>query len=234
MHACRNVPLVCAERRMDLGALIAARRAWQPRPSWSAIFVKAFALVAADISALRRSYIHFPWPHLYEHRISVATVNVDREFQGEETVVLAHARGPDGWPLAALDAHLRRCKEAPLASLRSFRRALRLAALPWPLRRWAMGLGLHGSGRLRERFFGTFAVTSLGAQGAGALLARGPLTVTLHYGLFDTAGQLDVRLTFDHRVFDGVIAARGLAALEATLRGQLLEELRRPASNVAA
>ena len=33
----------------------------------------------------------------------------------------------------------------------------------------------------------------------------------LHYGLFDAGGNLDVRLTFDHRVLDGAPMARALA-----------------------
>jgi hypothetical protein len=111
---------------------------------------------------------------------------------------------------------------------------LQLAALPLPLRRLAMGLGLHASGRLRERYFGTFGLSSPAAQGAGLLHLRAPLTATLHYGQFDADGCLDVRLTFDHRVFDGATAARALGALEDTLRGALLEELRYPVAERAA
>ena len=51
------------------------------------------------------------------------------------------------------------------------------------------------------------------------------LTASLHYGLFDDDGNLDVRLTFDHRVLDGAAAARCLVALEQTLLGDILAEL---------
>ena len=51
-------------------------------------------------------------------------------------------------------------------------------------------------------------------------------TSTLHYGLFDAAGNLDFRLTFDHRVYDGALAARVLTELEATLLGAILAEVR--------
>src|SRR5207253_556314 len=113
LRAARDVPTVCAERRMELGDLVAARRLWDPRPFWSSIIIKAYALVAADMAPLRRSYARFPWPHLYQHRTSVATITMERDYQGEETVVLAHARSPHTWPLAGLDAHLRHFKEAP-------------------------------------------------------------------------------------------------------------------------
>ena len=143
------------------------------------------------------------------------------------TLAGAHTRS-----LADLDAHLRRSRTGPAERVAGFRRALRLARLPWPLRRLGMWLGLHASGRLRERFFGTFSVTSPAAYGAGGLSLISALTATLHYGLFDAAGRLDMRLTFDHRVFDGGTAARALAALESVLRGPILSEVRGQKSEV--
>src|SRR5438309_1812376 len=47
LRACRGVPTVTAERRMDLSELADGRRAWATRPAWSAVLAKAFALVAA-------------------------------------------------------------------------------------------------------------------------------------------------------------------------------------------
>jgi hypothetical protein len=227
MRACRSVPSVAIERRMDLGELADARRAWSPRPAWSVIHAKAFALVAADVPALRRSFLRWPWPHLYEHPIPVAAIFIERDYHGEEAVFFAQLRRPHQRPLAELDAWLRHCRSAPLAEVASFRRALRLGRLPWPLRPAAMCLGLHASGRLRERGLGTFSLSSVAPQGSGLLQLRTALTATLHYGLFDAAGRLDLRLTFDHRVLDGGTAARALAAMEAALRGPLLAELRR-------
>jgi hypothetical protein len=226
LRACRGIPTVTAERRLELAELVEARQARQPRPAWSALFAKAFALVAADLPALRRSYISFPWPHLYEHATTVASVVVEREVQGEETVFFAPVVGPHTRSLADLDAHLRRCRTEPVERIAAFRRALRLARLPWPLRRLGMWLGLHASGRLRERFFGTFSLSSPASQGAGMLSLITALTATLHYGLFDDGGRLDMRLTFDHRVLDGATAARALVALENVLRGPILAEVR--------
>src|SRR5260370_22367620 len=77
LRACRGIPSVCAERRMDLGELVTARRLWGPRPFWSTILVKAFSLVAHDPPALRRRYIRFPWAHFFEHPTSVATLTID-------------------------------------------------------------------------------------------------------------------------------------------------------------
>jgi hypothetical protein len=225
MRACRGIPNVTGERCLDLAELVAARRALQPRPAWAVLFVKAFALVAADIPALRRSYISFPWPHLYEHPTSVGSVLVEREFQGEEMVFSVPLVSPHTRSLADLDADLRRCQTEPIESIANFRSALRLARLPWPLRRLGLWLGLHASGRLRERFFGTFTLSSNGSHGAGGVTMITAMTAALLYGLIDERGRLNMRLTFDHRVFDGGTAARALLALENVLRGPILKEL---------
>src|SRR5262249_36204096 len=117
-------------------------------------------------------------------------------------------------------------KEAPVESIVDFRRGLEFARLPWPLRGWLLWLGLHASGRWRERFFGTFSVTSPAAAGAGMLHLITPVACTPLYGRFDERGRLDVRLTFDHRVLDGATAARALVVMESVLKGAILEELR--------
>jgi hypothetical protein len=44
-----------------------------------------------------------------------------------------------------------------------------------------------------------------------------PLTCTLHYGLFDDANRLDMRITFDHRAIDGAPVARALTEMEEVL-----------------
>src|SRR2546421_452441 len=47
LHFAREVPLVTADRRMNLAPLVAARQSLTARPGWCAIFTKAFAVVAA-------------------------------------------------------------------------------------------------------------------------------------------------------------------------------------------
>ena len=98
--------------------------------------------------------------------------------------------------------------------------------LPRPLRRlmWWAALNLHGP--TRARFVGTFAVSSVAALGAGLLQLLSPTTCTLHFGLMDAKGNLDVRLSFDHRVLDGAPAARALTDLEGVLLNEVLAELR--------
>src|SRR5262245_21049336 len=91
MHFARKVPTVPVQRRMQLGRLAAARHAAEPRPSWAALFTKAYALVARNRPQLRRFYLSFPWPHLYENSASVATVALERPYRnGEEGVFFVH------------------------------------------------------------------------------------------------------------------------------------------------
>jgi hypothetical protein len=234
MWACRGIPTVTVDRRADLSALVAARRGAAVKPMWAVIFAKAYAIVAAREPELRRSYISFPWAHFYEHAEPVAAITIEREYKGEQIAIATRLRHAHARPLAELDGAVRIAKEAPLEELPMTRRMLRLARLPGPLRRGVLWMGLHASGRLRERHSGTFGVTSVGSAGAGGLHIISPLTATLHYGMFLERDQLDLRLTFDHRVFDGGIAARALTALERVLNGSILDELRAPTAPAAA
>src|SRR5262245_46529093 len=95
MYFSGKVPSVTLERPMNLAALQAARSACHLHPSWSAIFIKAFSLVATRFPELRRSYMLFPWPRLYEHPHSVATLNVERQVHGEKMVLYAHVEKPE-------------------------------------------------------------------------------------------------------------------------------------------
>jgi hypothetical protein len=232
MHFSRKVPAVTIERRMSLGDLVEARQACLPRPSWAVVFAKAFALVARAHPELRRAYMTFPRPRLYEHPYSIVALNVERHLGDEPIVTQCLIRRPENRPLAELDGLVRRQQTEPVERLRWYRRALALSRLPWPLRPLLWWGALNVFGRRRCHNFGTFGLSSVAAQGAGILHLIPLLTATLHYGLFDDAGRLDVRLTWDHRVLDGALAARLLVAVEQTLQDDLLAELSRmrPAS----
>jgi hypothetical protein len=226
LHFARKVPSVPVQRRMDLRAVAAVRQAAHPRPGWCAIFAKAYALVASRQPELRRAYLPFPTPHLYEHRENVASVAVERTWQEEDAVLFGRLRSPEKYGLLELDAHMRRWKEAPVESVRSFRRALRLSSRPRPLRRALWWIGLNVSGRRRARHFGTFGVSVYSGLGAASLHPLSPLTTTLNYGVVAPDGGVDVRVVYDHRVLDGATVARALAELERVLQNQIVNEMR--------
>src|SRR5688572_16438921 len=77
MHHSRGMPLIVVERPLDLGGTAALRAS--RGIGWQALFMKAFGLTAQRHPVLRRSFVRFPWPHLYEHPFSTCGFMVERE-----------------------------------------------------------------------------------------------------------------------------------------------------------
>jgi hypothetical protein len=225
MAASRGVPLVTFERRMNLARVAAARDTVSPAPAWVLLFTKAYAIVAARRPELRRAYIRFPRPHLFEADQSIASLAVERDYEGEPAVFFGRLRAPDTRPLPELARHLDGWKRQPVDDVRNFRRLIRYTRLPKPVRRLAWWYGLHTSGGRRARTFGTFGVSATAGLGAAAVNLLSPLTSTLTYGPLSAGGTLDVRLHFDHRVLDGAPVARALAELEDVLRTDIAAEM---------
>jgi hypothetical protein len=225
MRASAGTPVVTFERRMDLSAVAAARKRLTRPPAWAVLFAKAFAAVAARRPELRRAYLPRPWPHLWQADESRAAVAVEREYRGESGVFFGFLRAPDKTPLADLTAALDEWKTKPVEEVRPFRRQLAYARLPLPLRRPLWWYATAWSGRVKAKTFGTFGVSLTGASGATALNLIGPLAVALNTDVIRADGTLDVRLHFDHRVLDGMPAARALAELEDALRTGVVAEL---------
>lgn len=219
------VPSVPARRTMKLAGLRAARATSAGRPRWSAIFAKAYGLVGEEFPELRRVYLKYPWPRLYEYPTSIAMIAVERRIGEEDAVLGGPINHAAGLSLLHLNACVDRYAQAPVEEVERHRRVLRIAALPLALRRllWALALNV---GRQRANHFGTFALTSVGWLGADLLHPVGPWTTLLTYGPLRDDGSIEVGLVFDHRVLDGGTAARVLARLEEVLNGPILDELR--------
>jgi hypothetical protein len=226
LHFAQRVPTVPVQRRVNLATVVAARSAAAPRPSWAAVFTKAYGFVCAARPELRRCYLSFPRPHLYEHPVSVASVAVERRFGDEDAVLFGHITAPETHSLMEVDRRVRAFKELPLERVGGFRQALRISGLPRPLRRLAWWVGLNVSGRKRAHFMGTYGVSTYTSLGAASLHPLSPLTTALNYGVIDADGQVDVRLIYDHRVMDGATVARALADLERVLQCEIVAELR--------
>lgn len=227
LHYSKLIPSVPSQRRMHLADVIAARSTWARRPSWCAIFIKAYSIVAAEQPELRRAYLPRPWPHLYEHPINVASFSLERRRGNEDGVYFTQVPQPERLSLFELDQIVRYHQQAPVESVPSFRRSLLLSRLPWPLRGMAWRGGLLYSGNVRAHFFGTFGISVVASLGAAGLHILSPLTTTINYGVFEPDGSLDVRLVYDHRVIDGAPVARALARLEEVLHGPIRDELLR-------
>lgn len=220
-----TVPGVPTERTMDLGAVIAARNAVPYRPAWAGIFAKACALTAREHPALRRTYVKWPWPHLYEYEDSIATITINREHDGEACVLPLLIGEVAALPISLIAAMIDEHVQMPMADIKLFRRAMAVGKLPGILRRPLMWAG-YNMPRWRANYFGTFSVTSVSFTGAELLYVPTLTTSLLTFGVFGPDGRTPVRMVIDHRVMDGLEYAAILDRLEAILNGPILQELR--------
>jgi hypothetical protein len=225
VHFARKVPTVPVERRIDVRAVVAMRSNLAHRPSWAAIFTRAYALVAREVPELRRAYLSFPRPHLYEFPYSIASVAIERVYQGENAVFFGHLRSPETQTIASLHKHLLDYKEQPLEKFGLYRRALQIAKYPRFLRRFVWWLGLNVGGAKRAKRLGTFGLSVYSGLGSESLHPLSPLTTTLNYGVIED-GRVTVRIVYDHRVMDGGTVARAQARLEQILNREIVDELR--------
>lgn len=220
----RQVPTLPLSKVMRVGALASARKDGA-FISWTAIFMKAYSLAAARHAELRRAYIPIPWPHLYEHPISTGAILMERELDGESIVLGAKVRAPDQQTLPELDDALRSYRETPIHEIGYFRQWLRIGRLPGLLRRFTFWTSLYLSGSKRAKRCGTFAISSLGQLGVEQHHPISPLTTYLTFGPISAAGEVNVKIIYDHRVMDGRTVARCLNSLEEMLNTQVLHEL---------
>jgi hypothetical protein len=228
------MPTFAADRLFSLGEIAELRGQATPRISWTVLFLKAYALVAADCRSLRQAYLRWPWPHLVEHPHSVATVAINRrdEERGEDRLCWGRFMEPERQSLGSLQQALERYQREPIDDI--FRRQVQHSKLPRPLRRLIWWVNLNLVVKKRAKRLGTFSMSTLAGLGAGNRSHPSILTTSLTYGPIDERGQMLVTLICDHRVLDGALAARSLAQLEAVLCGPIARELAMLKGNRAA
>ena len=118
-----------------------------------------------------------------------------------------------------------RAADAPIEASKLHRNLIALAKCPLIIRRLVWGLSLNIP-RLRRHTLGTYGVSSVARWQTELGTSRTPLPCLLSYGPTDLLGQVTVRLSFDHRIFDGALAARVLTRLDRVLNSSILDELR--------
>jgi hypothetical protein len=225
LYFARGIPTVPVQKRIALAPLVAARAACRERPRWTALFTKAYALMAREFPEFRRAYVKLPWPHLYEYPRSNATVIIERDYRGEPGLFSISIKEPAEQSLRDIGRQLEHASTAPVESVKDFTRAMNFARLPAPLRRAFWWICLNW-GRQRGNYFGTFGVSVYSALNAESLHPLSPLTSLLNYGVMSSDGVLDVRIIYDHRVMNGATVARALTHLEEILNSVILEEVR--------
>ncbi|MCG5479749.1 hypothetical protein [Sinorhizobium alkalisoli] len=219
-----GVPRVSVQRQMNLAALQQARNLAANRPSWMALFLKGYALLAMETPELRRAYVKLPRPQLYEYPGNIASVAHEREYEGERVVLLSLIKNPERRTIVELGASLADARTRPVLEIKEFRRALKIARAPAPIRWLLMWLGLN-IGRQRARHFGTFQLSVYSGLGAESLNPLTPLTTLFNYGPISDEGLVTVRIHYDHRVMDGANVARALERFEKILNCEVAAEL---------
>jgi hypothetical protein len=153
-------------------------------------------------------------------------VVIERTWGGESSLFMHQIISPETIQLSRLDAIIRSLRVDPLEASASFRRMIAVAKLPRFVRRLIWGYALRGSGRLHAIGFGTFSVNSIPVKRWELLQTLTPLTMSLTHGPLERSGHIRLWGAFDHRIFDGKPALRGLAELEKVINNEIVAELR--------
>lgn len=224
MRCSQRVPSIPIERRLAIAPVLLLRNRVRNDVPWPALFVKAFALVCGEMPELRRCYLSWPIAHLHEPQASVAAIMIERQLDREPIVLPLLIKDPASLTIVEIGRAIRHAGHAPIESVRDFKRALDIAALPAIIRRliWWVALNI---GRQRSNYLGTFAVSVVSGLGSDLTHPISPLPVLLTYGPIDADGGVTLRLVFDHRSLDGAQVARALDRLERVLLGPVVEEL---------
>jgi hypothetical protein len=230
LYFSKDFPHPSVTRVLQLKPVAEARESSDPRIGWGTLFTKAFADIAARHAVLRQSYLSYPWPHIYQHEHSVVRVAVQRQHLGQDWLFFGRIYDPERRSLIELHQQVEEFKTQPITEVGNFRRQVIVAGFPLLFRRLLWWLSLHWSGRIRAGRFGTFALTSVARENATATQAPSVTTATMITGPIDEDGAMSVSLVFDHRLMDGLFAARVLGELEEHLNGALRDELKTRAS----
>lgn len=225
MACCRNIPTIHIERRINIGELAKVREQSNPKPGWLACFIKAYALAGGIIPQMRWSYLTFPYERIFEHTYSAATVAIEREVNQEKIVFGFRISQPETRSLIVIDQLLKSAREEQVEKIPAFRRSIDFGHWPKLIRRFLMWYGLNLKGSLRYRHFGTFGVSSIVAGGADLMTPQCPLSTMLTFGEIDIEQFITLRMGFDHRVMDGMAAARILKEVENQLKTTVQSEL---------
>lgn len=227
----KSVPLCGHDRLCRLAPVSEARAAAAVRISWPAIFLKSYAIVAAQVPELRQTWFRWPWAHLYQHPCSVGVLTVQREYRGERWLFWGRISTPETMSLPEIQQQIDLFTQDNPG--KQFRSEIKLSRLPTVLRRLIWASYLHGSGRVRAERLGTFFLSTLSGKGAEIQVPPSVQTGCLTYGPLDSQGRARVTLAYDHRVMDGGLVAECLEILERTLLETVHAELLQLANPVA-
>ena len=225
VHFGKKSHVVAGNWTINVSPVAVARKLRRPPIGWGAIWVKAVALACRKWPELRTAYLPFPWPRLYLHPHAVATMVVERPWNGRPAVFFDQIKRPELLSLMEIDAILRGLKRRPVESVGGYRRLIRFSRLPSIVRRPVWSFALQWSGRLRSEYFGTYSVHSFPVRRAQVMQSTTPISFSLIYGLLSPDGDMLVQLLMDHRIVDGLTSHRIMLAIEAAMKEDIVAEL---------
>lgn len=218
----QGIPYFPVERNVELGPLAQARQVSPIRISWLTLFTRAYALAAQELPELRSFYRSFPWPRIYQSTSVVTTVAVNRQTPHGDQLFFGRLHHPDSKELATIQQDLDRLTQGDIAEV--YRREKLYSRLPTLLRSLGWWWRMQMQPQKRARRLGTCSISVLARE--GVLNRRHPsiLTSSLSYGPIKD-GQAWVTLQCDHRVLDGMVAAKALNRIAHHLESTLVTEL---------
>lgn len=223
LHFHQQIPTCAQDRFVPLVDLDELRSGLRSRISWQTIFLKAFAGVAARHPRLRQTWRTWPWPHIFQHTSTWATVAVSRRFRNDDWLFWGRIESPEATPLEEIQADLDRFSNERVEEV--FRKQLLLSSLPRLARRLIWWWQLNVAGEKRVKRTGTFSLSSVAGRGAEIQHPPGFVTSVLTFGPINSEGKSRVTIVYDHRLMDGAFVADRLEELEAELHGALRSEL---------
>jgi hypothetical protein len=221
----KSMPLAAFSGDYDAGIVAKLRRHTKPKIAWNVLYMKAYACACQVNPALRRSYVRFPWAHLYEHGQSVCMMTMAREYEGEERLFFARFNSPELHSLVALQEQYDYYRKAPIEEIKQFRHQIRFAQCPSLVRRFAWWTLFNAWPQKRASHMGTFGMSISGYKGVYASQHLGPNTTIVGVDPVPRRGVSRIMLTFDHRVLDGIPATKAMQELHHMLTTAICVEL---------
>lgn len=219
-----KVPSFPVERFVQVQELAQLRQQSKARISWTALFVRAYALASREHAVLRQIFVAWPWARVYQSPTCVISLAVNRtEPDGSERLYFGRIHSPDQRGLEAIQSDIDGFQnDDPKAA---FRTQWRGAKMPSLIRRLAWWWRMEVDYRNRPRRSGTGSISALAGQGVTNRLHPCIMTSSFSFGPLEQDGRILVTLQCDHRVIDGAAAARALNSLCDYLTCQVADEL---------
>jgi len=213
-------------RLCDLSAVAESRNQRTKRIGWTAIFVKAYAILADRNPELRYLFRSWPWPHLFDPQRQICRIAFSRIIDGEEGVIFYRLVNPHELSLEQIQEQIENAQTAAVEEIPIFSLHHSFCKLPGILRKLVWWMSLNASGATRASLIGTYGFTTVASLGETSIHPPTLGNMVMTTAPMQTDGKLRVTFVYDHRVHDGLKIARALSEFEEILREDIVPELR--------